>query len=62
MFDDEIMPEQKKTDREWVLEWLNEIGEKDFKSIKEVLDLCKNDKEARIYFVKRAKHEPILSE
>lgn len=36
-----------------VNEWLDRIGEKDHECRKEVIDQCKNDKEAMIYYLSR---------
>jgi hypothetical protein len=42
------------TDREKVLAWLKHIGETDQAIIDEIIFACKNDPEARAYYVKRS--------
>jgi hypothetical protein len=46
------------TDRERVLEWLKFIGETDPDVIGEVLETCRNDKEARKFFVMQSEEIP----
>lgn len=44
-------------EKDLVLGWLKSIGEQDYRSIGEVIKMCVDDVEAKIYYLKRAKGE-----
>lgn len=48
---------QLKTDRQWVDGWLASVGCTDEVERAEVMQACKDDSEARAYYVARAKGE-----
>lgn len=52
-----MLSEIKKqaSDRQLINDWLDRINEHDPACRAEVLDQCKNDKEARAYYVSRAR-------